>query len=415
MGIFRHSRLTTLLLPAVGQLVAVTPALADFQLNDWTLHRANLGEWRLTGSVSTFSTSQNRDGGGTLVQIDGLESYRRTAASLMAEWGAHSRLTFYGRVNWLWNDLRSTTLNANRFGFSDQTLGLSLRLLEGVVALDAQVQADLPVYSNVNDQAQGLPFLGDGSTDITVGGFASAGLGSLGSLQLQGTVGAGYTLRSAQFSSAVPWSAEVSATPGAGRGFKFAVAAAGFQSLKTDPRGATAISASEPTTYSAGSFLVNAVNPSLATASGSIGYQFPEGSSLNLRYRTPIWGQAVAEGTLVSAGFEMPLGGSARKLETRRRQRGNRKQEVLEYASGATVKAVVSTRTLLIDQGSENGLAMGDLIDIFSLTPEGSPRELVARGQVVHLEWNQAQINLLETYQETAIKEGFLARKPINP
>ncbi|NDD93281.1 hypothetical protein EBZ37_14520 [bacterium] len=63
--------------------------------------------------------------------------------------------------------------------------------------------------------------------------------------------------------------------------------------------------------------------------------------------------------------------------------------------------------------GSEAGLAMGDLIDIFSVLPDGSIGEPVARGQVMHLNWDQSQINLLEIYQETAIKEGFIARKPI--
>ena len=63
--------------------------------------------------------------------------------------------------------------------------------------------------------------------------------------------------------------------------------------------------------------------------------------------------------------------------------------------------------------GSEAGVSMGDLIDIFSVTPDGKMGEPVARGQVVHLEWNRAQVNLLEIYQETAIKEGFFARKPI--
>ena len=95
-------------------------SFAEFQLQEWKLHRAEKGEKNLIGSFSVFQTDSNRDGSGNVVGIQNLDHYRRAAANLALEWGAHSRMTFYGRATWLWNDIEGTGLSANRFGFSDQ-------------------------------------------------------------------------------------------------------------------------------------------------------------------------------------------------------------------------------------------------------------------------------------------------------
>jgi hypothetical protein len=384
---------------------------ADFQLQDWKLHRAQKGEWNLVGGVSVFQTQTNRDGAGNRVKIIGLDQYRRTAANLALEYGIHSRMTVYFRGAWLWNDIRGTNYSASRFGFSDQSLGMSLRLIDKSLVVDLQVQADLPTYSNVRDAAAGLPFLGDSSTDFTVGGFATAPLAT-GERQWMLRGGAGYTVRSAQFSAAVPWSIELLTRPES-RGLTFSAGASGFQSLKTDPRGALPISASTFSPENGGSFLVNAVNPSLAAASVSVGYQTDESTAFHAAYRKPVWGRAIADGGLIEAGFRWNL--SSKNTASRKALGVKRpeKASLTRYASDGKVTAVVNTRTLMISLGSDAGVAMGDLIDIFSVLPDGSLGEPVARGQVVHIDIEQAQISILELYQETAIKEGFVARKPI--
>jgi hypothetical protein len=395
--------LCSALLPSISR--------ADFQLQDWKLHRAEKGEWNLVGSLSAFQTSTNRDGTGKLVDINGLDQYRRTATNLALEWGAHSRLTLYFRGTWLWNDIRGTSYSANRFGLSDQSLGLSLRLIDKSLIVDLQIQADLPAYSNVRDAGAGLPFLGDSSTDFTVGGFATLPLVT-GERQWTLRGGAGYTVRSAQFSAAVPWSLEILTRPEA-RGLTFAAGASGFQSLKTDPRGNVPISASQFSPSNGGSFLVNAVNPSLAAASVSVGYRTTESTAFHAAYRRTIWGQAIADGGMVEAGFRWNI--SSQKPAARKALGVKRveKAGLTRYAGDGKVTAVVNTRTLMVNLGSDAGLAMGDLVDIFSVLPDGSIGEPVARGQVVHLDIEQSQISILEIYQETAIKEGFVARKPI--
>jgi len=401
---------------AVGALLASSSpisAFAEFQLTDWTLHRAETPGLSLTGGFKYFSTKTNWDGRGSRVAVSGLQSYTRSLASAEALFALHPKLTLFGRTTWNWNSIESATLSARSYGLADQSLGLSLRAIDQSLKLDLQVQADLPAYSNAESAAAGTPFLGDASTDISVGAFLSTLLSNDPSRNWNATAGAGYTFRSASFSSAIPWSATLSSAPGAGRGLTFSAGAAGFQSLRTDPYAATGASASRPNDYSGGSFIINAINPSMVAVRSSVGYQFDNQSQLSVGARKPVWGQAIADGFSMELGFRWSLSSGAaprRPISPNKLQKSN---QLTRYLSEGKVVGVVSTRTLLIDLGSESGMAVGDLVDIFSLTPEGTPGEPVARGQVVHLTWNQAEVNLLEVYQETAIKEGFLARKPI--
>jgi hypothetical protein len=87
----------------------------------------------------------------------------------------------------------------------------------------------------------------------------------------------------------------------------------------------------------------------------------------------------------------------------------------ITYSGKGRVKAVSSTQTLIIDQGSHQGLNLGDRIDIFTVTPDGSLGEPVARAEITQLDWEQAQVTLLEIYRETAIKEGFAVQRAVQP
>lgn len=396
-------------------LVFCRSSLADFQLHDWKLRRAEYREWNLSSTFGLFSTRTNRDGAGNPVRISGLEEYRRAAANINLDWGVHPKLTFFGRSNWLWNDIRSTTSSANRFGLSDQTLGMSLRLLERLMILDFQIQVDLPAYSNVSDASRGFTFLGDSSTDITLGGFQTLPLALLSDRSWTLVAGAGYTYRSASFSAAVPWSIEINTKTTSRSGFLASISAAGIQSLKTDPRkNNPGMSASQFLPESGGSFLVNAINPSLAATSATLGYRTSGSTEVSVSYRKLIWGQSVADGNLIEAGFRwnlsaaIPPRGKSLKLKTT-----DRTNEVVDYVHEGRITSIISTKTMLIDMGTTHGAQVGDLVDIFSVSPDHSIGEPVARAQIIQSETDRSQITILELYQETAIKTGFIIKKPL--
>lgn len=387
-------------------------ALADVQRLPWRLHRQHAGIWSLGIETQSFGTSANYGPSGDLVAPADFESLRRTEVAATFEAGIHPRLTLFGRGSWNITQVSSSTVNGHQMGLADQSIGLSLRLLDSKASIDFQVQADLPAYQNGNSPAQQDPFIfiGDASTNVHLGGFITLPLGQTWDL----TGGSGFTLRTGQFSSAIPWSVSLSKSPDlAESGWIVRASGWGFASLATDPN------AQDPNIASrqqggGGSFLVNAVNPSLAVAQVDTGYRWGPEISATLAVSKTIWGQATAEGLGVHAGLQWNIdrirGTSASSFRARKQD-----PKFVTYSGQGKVKAVSSTRTLLIDQGSQQGLSLGDRMDIFTLTPDGNLGQPVARGEVTQLDWDQAQLTLLEVYREVAIKEGFAVQKPVQP
>jgi len=281
--------------------------------------------------------------------------------------------------------------------------------------LDFQVQVDVPAYSNASDTSRGLTFLGDSSTDITVGGFQTIPLASLAERSWALVGGAGYTYRSASFSAAVPWSVEINTKPTTITGFLLTVGAAGFQSLRTDPRKDNpGMSASQFLPESGGSFLVNAINPSLATASATLGYRTNSSTDFSVTYRKLIWGQSVADGNMIEAGFRWNLTSStSAKRKFLKTKTADRTNEVIDYIHEARVTGIISTKTMLINMGTNDGAQVGDLVDVFSINPDHSLGQPVARAQIIQSETDRSQVTILEVYQETAIKTGFIVKKPL--
>lgn len=392
-------------------LFASSAAMADQQMLPWRLHHADHGIWQVTGQVQSLGTTSNYGPAGAVNAVSGLGSLRRTAVSTSLELGVHPRLTLFGISNWNNTQVVSSTLNGNQYGMGDQSLGLSLRLVDSRATLDFQIQADLPAYRNTESKSLGLPFIGDASTNIHVGGFASMPLSENEARSWNLVGGAGYTLRTAQFSASIPWSTEINRQPGnSGKGVTVRAGAWGFSSLRNDPRGAGTSNGSGGE-GGAGSFLVNAINPSLASLQSSLGYRFSPALEARIETSRTLWGQAAAQGTTLGGAIEWrldrlhPEGAAFNKRKP--------KDAFVTYSGQGKVKAVSSTRTLIIDQGSHQGYALGDRVDIFTVNADGSLGEPVARAQITQLDWEQSQATLLEVFRETAIKEGFGVKKPV--
>ncbi len=392
-------------------VLAGSVARADEQMLPWRLHHVDHGIWQLTGEFQSLGTTTNYGPAGATEAATGLGSLRRTEVATTLELGLHPRLTLFGRGTWNNTQVVSSTINGNQYGMADQSLGLSLRLVDSRATLDFQVQADLPTYRNTESKALGLPFIGDASTNVHLGGFASMPLSENESRSWKLVAGAGYTMRTAQFSASIPWSAEFTRQPGnSGRGLTLRAGAWGFNSLRNDPRGAGTSNGSGGE-GGAGSFLVNAINPSIASAQGSLGFRFSPALEARVGASRTLWGQAAAQGTTMGGSLEWRLdrlhpGGAA---FNKRKPKDN----FVTYSGQGKVKAVSSTRTLIIDQGSHQGYALGDRVDIFTVNADGSLGEPVARAQITQLDWEQSQATLLEVFRETAIKEGFGVQKPV--
>lgn len=412
---------TTIALAGATILLAPTVmtrcAYADFFLHPWESHHQRSQSFRLSGEFGYFSTSSNYDTNGVPFVPTGLTGYNRISSDFVLDYGLSSRLTVFGRMSWARVELSNASRPGTSFGLTDQTLGAGFRLFASesssslLQAIDLQAQADLPGYSNANAEANLTPYLGDQSMDFSGGVLVTGRVWETKGADFLLVAGGGYTYRTQGFSAALPWSANLAYSPKRG-GLNASVGLNGFQSLSTDSRfgssgAATDSSITSPGT--GGSFITGAINPSLITANGQIGYESDEGYKFFARFSQTMAGKAAPYGMNFSGGLQMRFGSSGSN-----RGHGASNRGLVSYAYEARVIRVNDRLNLVkIDKGTQDGVAEGQIFDIFSLKPDGTIREPIARAQVTSVKAAEAALTITEYFKEVWIEEGFIAKKPL--
>jgi hypothetical protein len=406
---------------------AAGPARADFFLHHWENHHQDTHRALLSAEAHYFATTQDYDGNGNLLIPTGLQKYTRIQTDLLAEYGIWSRLSAFARLSFARAQLDHDTLAGTSFGPTDQTLGLNVRVHEFAtssshpsgkgrgVAIDAQAQVDFPLYDNKALQTNG-PGLGDGTVDITGGAFLTVPLLTTRDSWLLLTGGGGFTWRSSSFSSAIPWSLAASFSP-MEEGVFGGVAILGLQSLRNDPRAAS-ISATSSALSAAtgGSFIGNAVNPSVINARGQFGYMFSPIVGLSATVSTSFWGQAAPEGWNFGFGLQARLGAPSRKspLDLSPRDYGKSNQGLITYSMEAHVTRTNDRLNLVkLDKGSQEGVEVGQIFDIFSVKKDGTIHMAVARGKITAVQPSESALTVQEYFKEVWIDEGFIAKRPL--
>lgn len=417
---YRVTILTTL----TASLALPTVARADFYLHYWEDEHENAHDLRFDATAGYYLSSNNFDGQGNLIVPTNFSQYTRIQTDVTVAYGLTSKLSAYGRLGWARTELDqtgTTQTSSTNFGFTDSSAGLSFRVFDlssptkpDGITVDIQLQGDFPLYSNQNLTG---PALGDGTIDVTAGAFASIPIAHIQNSLIGVTGGAGFTYRTNSFSTAIPWSVNAKLTPRED-GLRLGFSVLGLQSLDTDPRaaglvvGTTALSA-----QSGGSFISNAVNPSLLTLRGEIGYQFGRNMGFVAFFGDSVWGQAAPNGIYGGAGLEARLGGHHEKSDSARlspQDYGRSNQGFLNYGLEAHVTRVNDRLNLVkIDRGSQDGVAVGQTFDVFLVKKDGNTGEAVARGHITAVQLSEGALTIDEYYKEIWIDEGFLAKRPV--
>jgi hypothetical protein len=392
-------------------------ARADFYLHHWENRYENPARTISLGAdLAFYSTQSNFDANGTAVVPSGLSAYHRFQADLNACFGLTDRINLFGRLSWARVQVDHASRGGVSYGLTDQTVGASVRALEigsNGGALDLQLQGDFPAYSNASSEARLLPYLGDQSTDVTAGAFATVPALVFASSRVLLVGGAGYTFRSAQFSSAVPWSVTAWYLPDS-TGLFASVSGLGAYSLSTDPRGDVP-AAPNASLGTGNSFASNAVDPSLASVRGQLGYRHSEETGITLSAERAVWGYNAPSGFQVALGLQHRISRAAGARDSSRltpTQYGKSNRGFLNYGIEATVlKANDRLNLVRIDKGSAEGIEAGQLFDLFSVKPDGSPLEAVARARVTSVKQGEAALGILEYFREVLVDEGFKAKQ----
>jgi hypothetical protein len=374
-----------------------------------------------------YSSSSNFDSSGSAVAPGTLTSYTRIQVDTSFVYAFNARFTGYARVSWGSAVLRRSQGSDSAFGLTDQTVGVNYRLFPNPTALpgaglsaaaqppttsmDLQLQLDFPAYSTATQAANNLPALGDGSLDTTLGAFLNIPIGRPWGGNMKITGGGGFTFRTGGFSAALPWSAWLNFDPKE-HGFLFGLGGSGLFSLNTDS------SASLAGTSSGGSLITGAVNPALLQGSAKLGYRFTSGTAVSLTGTEALWGQAAPRGFMAYATVDFPFGSNGREPLPKEpalvvpKKYGAGNQGFVTYSLEGHVQRVSDRiNQLRIDKGSQQGVEVGQVFDIFVMRPDGTVGESVARCKVTSVRPDDSNLTITEYFREVFIEEGFLARR----
>jgi hypothetical protein len=383
---------------------------ADFFLHSWDDQYEPPSFLRLQVTAMYYNTNSNFTAQGLTSQPAGLSQYTRIQSDGLVSYGIFNRFSAFGRFSWAYVNQLSTLTPGNGFGFGDQTGGLCYRILgqssnlthhKMEPAIDLQAQIDFPAYSTAVSVANRTPNLGDGTLDITGGAFLHLPITSTKSQVLSTLMGGGYTFRNGGFSSAVPWSARMDYTP-IKSGFHFGAGGVGNLSLQND----VTLRTSNGT---GGSFISGAMNPAIFQLQGVVGYKTAALTEISATVTQSVWGLSSPNGLNLWLRFQTQLGHDKKDSPTSLSPQsyGESNQGFVTYSLDAKVLRTNDRLNLVkIDKGSQDGVEVGQLFDLFPETGGA-----VARAKVSAVKVGESALEIKEYYKEVWIDEGFVARR----
>jgi hypothetical protein len=382
--------------------------------------------------LSYFSTSQNYDVNGNAANLfyPGA-SVNQVYADLNLSYGFSENWFLFGRLSVLSSTVKIPGAPDQSIkGLSDQLIGTAYRLFstDGGFSWNLQGDATLPAYNDSTQKTNHDPYLGDGSTDLTIGTFFEIpfSLGSMHALFVE--AGAGYQYRSKAFSADIPFSLMIKRDPEF-KGLVFSLGVRGEHSLSTDTT-SPSVQATDQNLGAGGSNLVFALNPSWIVGQATIGVKTAGGTTWYALGSNTITGTNSANGYQVSIGAQFDFGTAARETESRdpvvRKENhapksirsGVRPNQFTTYDLEAKVLSVSDQFYLAkIDKGLDDGVDKGQIFDIFKVTEDSLDQKdkevLVARAQVKYVKSNEAALTVIEYYQDKWIDAGFVARREV--
>lgn len=427
-----QTKLTAALVLASVAALATVPA--PVYAGWWT---KGLTDFHEEGGVAQFSWENrlflsrvNFNAAAQLASPVGLNSYLRAFSEVAFTYGVSNRFSFTLRGNWSLINVEAVPSGASVFGFADQTAAVNVRVIRVPVtsgkmrafALDLQLQGDLPAYDLAAMQAAAVPFLGDGSVDLTLAAFASLPIAQDAAGAFMAQAGGGFTYRTAGFASHFPWSAALTYERRSD-GLLAGLGGYGIVSLLNDTQ-ANPVTGIRVPQGSSGSFFTYATNPVFITATGYAGYLFKGGFAITASGAYSLWGFNAPSGFTGTLALKLRLGDTANRdvRELTPVEYGKSNQGLVYYHTEAKVLRVVDRMNLVkIDKGSQDGVEVGQIFDVFRVNKagsagsggsyDGSSGEAIARTKVISVLPNEAALSVEEYFKEGWIDEGFIVRK----
>jgi hypothetical protein len=418
-------------------------ARADFFVHHWEDHHTRSEEPDFNAQFLYYSTTSNYDANASQSTPAGFQGLTRYILDAELVYPVLSGLSVFGRASWAAEQLDSSGRGGSAYGFGDQTLGASYRIFEKrrggepvmpfapKATIDLQLQADFPGYSNSSSASKNTPFMGDGSVDGTIGAFVDfpfLTLGSSAALHVVG--GVGYTYRSLDFSSALPFTLglkyasfygpDILVVGGNERspGFFASLCGFGVHSMGNDASGGK----TTLNNGAGGSALIYSANPSLLSGRIEAGYQTSGKLAFFAAFEQSFWGENAPYGSVISGGIRLDFSRKPATFEPSQHpenpghmtsvEYGKPNKGFVKYSLEARVDRVNDRLNLVkINRGSQDNVEVGQVFDIFSVKPNGQLGEPIARAKVTAVKADEAALTISEYFKEVLINEGFVAKR----
>ena len=269
----------------------------------------------------------------------------------------------------------------------------------------------MPAYNNSNLASQGNLFLGDGSKDISAGGFLTAVLGKTHSGKWSLVGGLAYLWRSDDFSASVPWALQIKYAT-FDHGFFFEVGPYGLISLKTDHT-LPDINGSRTSLGSGGDDFSDAINPALFALKGRVGFAISKRAALTASASQSFLGTSAPKGFSIGGGVQFSWD-QIPDVPAAATQNGP--PGFVDYNLDSKVTAANDRLNLVkIDKGKQAGVVVGQIFDIFEIKPNGEIGLPVARAVVSSTKEEEAMLTVNLYYREVWIQPEFIAKRPVEP
>ena len=422
------ARLLPALFLGVCTLLQCTNVRADFQIERWELQTAPASKGTVESSFEFLTSDTNYSADGSAFTPTYLKKATRMVWDTQFNYGLTPRLTGFARLSWMRASLDHPTLGDSRFGLGDQALGLNYKLI-GQMAdqlagprLYFQAQVEFPLYNNADALNDNTPFVGNQTTDITGGAFLELPLGDTSEREAALVFGLGFSKRSKSFANQLPYSAELRVSRPKTEGLIGRVGIYGTLPMGDDPLQGLALS-NQVTLGSGGSFLTGSTTPALASIHGVAGYQFNSDWAINGEFGMTLFGKSAQKDMRFGAGIAYRFGGSshppdaevyADPEEPRARGRADGFVGYNDAFEAKVVKVNDRMNLVKIDKGSTDGVAPGQLFDLFNLDKSGAANRPVARARVEGVRPGEAALRIQTYFKEVSIEEGFIAKRPLN-
>lgn len=414
--------LSILAFASFGVMALSLTAQADYFSKPVTNFREAPGTLTLSPDANYYSSSSNFDATAAKFRPAGFLRYDRIDTNAQIAYGLNKYLTAFGRLSWARVQIDHQTIPTDAFGLTDQLVGFTVHAFDVghsprtlPVSFDFQLQSEFPLYDNTTAAKRGALFLGDGSVNYTGLMFLTWPFAVTNKSSWTTTVGGGFTKRTENFSSALPWSFKLSYLPRS-EGFLFGLGCYGQRSLQNDPN-AIRTSVGRLGNGLAGSYAVNAINPSLAVIRGELGYRIGSRIAVMATGSHALWGQAAPVGYSLGIALQATLlgNGTGNPANMSPIEYGKSNQGFVNYSFEGRVLRINDRMNLIkMDKGSQDGVEINQVFDIFVVKKNGTIGDAVARAKCTSANSNESVLTVTEYFKEVWIEEGYLVKRPLN-